>query len=249
MHYKIFFVAVLAVAGMSACKSATVGGNSTDASGSTVATKESTETDPKAILISSMKNLQDVKTWVADVDTSSDASAQSAVKMQVKYAAPDNFQIVTESGVNKMQMISIGKDAFIEANGKWQKAPPSVNIGQMINNWKEMYSEEKLAALKNIQPAGKETVNGKELSVYSYDIDQQAAMPEEAKKQMTDEMKAKLAEVQSENKAKIWIDREKNLPVKLEMTMKMTKPQQVTQNMSVNYIYDREVKIEAPKLP
>jgi outer membrane lipoprotein-sorting protein len=196
-----------------------------------------------------MKSLQDVKTWAADVESTNDMSPQAAMKMQVKYAAPDNFQIETESGANKLQMISVGGEAFLQTNGKWQKAPASLNMEQMINNWRDMFSDQKLAPFKNIEFAGSETINGKDVSVYTYEIDQQAAMPDELKKQMTDEMKTRLAEVESENRAKIWIDRENNLPAKMEMTQKMSKPQQMTQKMSVNYIFDREIKIEAPKLP
>jgi len=121
-------------------------------------------------------------------------------------------------------------------------------MGQMINGWRDMFSDEKLAAFKNIEFVGSETIDGKELSVYTYEIDQQAAMPDELKKQMTEEMKARLAEMESENKAKIWIDRKSKLPSKMELTLKMSKPQQMTQTMSVNYIYDSEIKIEAPTL-
>lgn len=246
---KIFLVAVLVFLTLAACKSETVGENPKESGGGSTAKQAVAESDPKAALVSSMKSFQEEKSWVADVNNSNDVALQAAMKMQVKYSAPDDFQIETASGANKLQMISVGGQTFLQTNGKWQKAPPSVNVGQMINNWKEAFSDQKLQAFRNIEFAGKETVDGKELSIYTYEIDQQAAMPDEMKNQMTDEMKAKLAEVQSENKAKIWIDAEKNLPARMEMTMKMTKPQQVTQKMSVNYDYDREVKIEAPKLP
>ena len=66
---------------------------------------------------------------------------------------------------------------------------------------------------------------------------------------MTDEMKARLAEVKSENKAKIWIDRKNSLPSKMDLTMTMSKPQQMTQKMSVKYAFDEEIKISAPTLP
>jgi len=245
---KIFCVAVLAFLAMTACKSETVGENHKESGTGSASKQTAADLDPKAVLLSSMKSLQEVKSWVADVDSLNDVSPQATMKMQVKYDAPDNFQIETESGANKLQMISVGGETFLQTNGKWQKAPASVNMGQMINNWREMFNDQKLAAFKNIEFAGKETIDGKELSVYTYEIDQAAAMPDEVKKQMTDEMKARLAEMQSENKVKIWIDQEKNLPFRMEMTLKMLKPQEMTQKMSVNYKYDQEVKIEAPKL-
>ena len=147
-----------------------------------------------------------------------------------------------------MQVIAVGGKTYIQMGGKWQEAPASINMAEMINKWKDMFGEDKMDALKNIQSAGKETVDGKELAVYTYEIDQQAAMPEEMKKDMTDEMKKKVAEMKSENKAKIWIDEVKNLPVKMDMTMKMSAPKETTSKVSVNYRYDEDVKIEAPKL-
>lgn len=246
---KIFYVAVLAFLAMTACKSETVSVNPKQLDGSSASKETVAGSDPKAVLVSSMKNLQETQSWVADVDSSNDVSPQANMKMQLKYSAPDNFQIENEAAGNKMQVISVGGETFLQTNGKWQKAPASVNMGQMINNWKEMFNDRKLAAFRNIQFEGKETIDGKELSVYTYEIDTEAAMPDEVKNQMTDEMKTKLAEMQSENKAKIWIDTEKNLPFRMETAMKMSKPKEMTQKMSVNYKYDEEVKIEAPKLP
>ncbi len=250
---KIFCVPVLAFLAMTACQSANVGETpkeiASNSAGSSASKGTLANSDPKTVLVGAMKTLQDAKSWTADVDTSNDTVPQSNAKMQIKYSAPDNFQIENNAAGNKMQIIAVGGKTYIETGGKWQEAPASVNMGQMINNWKEMFSAEKLAAFRNIQFAGNETVDGKELLVYTYEIDQQAAMPEEVKKQMTDEMRARLAETQSENKAKIWIDEAKNLPAKVEMTMKMSKPKEMTQKMSVNYKFDEEVKIEAPKLP
>ncbi len=246
---KIFCVALLGALTITACKSATDAGNSAQSGGgSTAKSSVAADADPKTVLINSMKSLQTVDSWVADIDNSSEGLSMGNAKMQVKYAAPDNFQIETETAGNKMQIISVGKDTFMQTGGKWQKAPDSVNMGQMMGSWREMFSDEKMAAFKNIESAGTETINGKELSVYTYEIDQQAAMPDEVKKQMTEEMLAKMAQVKSENRAKIWIDREKNLPARMEMTMKMSQPQQMTQKMAVNYRYDEAVKIEAPNL-
>ena len=248
MQSKIIYVAFLAFLTLTACKSAAVSENTTQSTNSSTAKTVAADADPKTVLVSSMKALQNAPSWVADIDNSNDAAPQAAAKMRVKYAAPDNFQIENDTAGNKMEIISVGKDTFMQMNGKWQKAPASVNMGQMINNFKDAFSPEKMDAFRNIAFAGKETVDGKELSAYTYEIDQQAAMPEELKSKMTDEMRAQMAEVQSENRAKIWIDTEKNLPAKMEMTMKMSKPQQVTSKVSIRYKYDEAVKIEAPKL-
>lgn len=252
LQYKILCVAALAFTAMTACKSAGVGetaketaGNS--AAGSTVK-ETATNSDPKAALVGSMKALQNVKSWVAEVDNSNDSAPQADTKMQIKYSTPDSFQIETNAAGNKMQIIAVGGKTYIQTGDKWQEAPSSVNMGQMVNNWKEMFSDEKLAAFKNVQFVGKETIDGKELSAYTYEIDQDKAIPEEAKSKMSDEVKAKIAEMQSENKAKVWIDEAKQLPAKMEMAMKISKPKEMTQKLSIKYIYDQEVKIEAPKV-
>lgn len=248
LQYKILCVAMLAFSAMTACKSASVGETPKETASSSTSKETIVNSDPKAVLAGSMKAIQDQKSWIAEVDNSNDAAPQMDAKMQIKYSAPDSFQIENNAAGNKMQMIAVGGKTYIQMGGKWQEAPASVNIGQMINNWKEMFSDEKLAAFKNIRFVGKETVDGKELSAYTYEIDQVKAMPEEVTNEMNDEAKAKLAEMQSENKARVWIDETKNLPAKMEMTMKMSKPKEMTHKISVRYIYDQEVKIEAPEL-
>lgn len=249
---KILCAAFFAFLAMSGCKTAEVGGNSANSSTANSASggKESTKTsaDPKEAIVGSMKNLQQAKSWVADVNMSGDSMPQGNLKMTIKYAAPDSFQMENNIGETKMQIIAVGGKTYMQMGEKWQEAPASVNMAEMINKWKDMFGEDKMDAFKNIQSAGKETLNGKEMAVYTYEIDQQAAMPEEMKKDMTDEVKKKLAEMKSENKAKVWIDESKNLPVKMEMVMKMSTPKEMTQNVSVDYKYDEEVKIEAPKL-
>lgn len=255
LRSKILCVTVLAFTAVTACKTLTVSENAKVAAGESASTAPNSNvretdggSDPKAALLGSMKNLQDVKSWIAEMESSNDAAPNADVKMQIKYLAPDSFQIENNAAGNKMQIVAVGGKTYLQMGGKWQEAPASVDMGQMINNWRDMFSDQKLAAFKNIQAAGKETVDGRELAVYTYEIDQEKAMPDEIKKQMTDEAKTKIAEMRSENKAKMWIDEAKNLPAKMEMTMKMSNPQTMTQKLSVNYIYDREVKIEAPKL-
>lgn len=248
---KILCVAVLAFSALTACKSLGGGETARESNGSSAATG-SRETvanaDPKTALINSMKGLQERQSWVADVETSGDAASNALGKMQIKYAAPDSFQIENNAAGNKMQIVAVGGKTYMQMGGKWQQAPDSVNMGEMISNWKDMFNAEKMAAFKNIQAAGKETIDGRELAIYTYEVDQEKAMPEAMKKEMSDEAKAKIAEVQAENKGKIWVDEGQSLPMRMEMTMKMSKPQTLTQKVAVKYIYDQEVKIEAPKL-
>ena len=247
---KFLCVSALSLLAITGCKTVAVNENSAASSVSSTADSKSTaaNADPKAVLGSAMKNMQTQQSWIADVEMSGDTMPQGSAKMNIKFAAPDSFQMNNEMSGTKMQMIAVGGKTYIQMNDKWQEAPSSVNTAEMINKWRGMFDPEKMDAFKNIQFAGKETIDGKELAVYTYDIDQQAAIPEEMKKDMTVEQKAELAKVQSENKAKLWIDESKNLPAKMDMAMKMSQPQQLSQTISVKYDFDQPVKIEAPKV-
>ena len=250
MQSKKLCVAVLGFLAITACRTATVSENSQELTGNsaTLAREAAPDSDPKAILTDSMKNLQQTKSWIVDVDTSNDAMPQGDSKMRIKYSAPENFHMENETAGNKMQIIAVGGKTYIEFGGKWKESPSSSYMPQMINNFKEMFDDQKLRAFKNIEFAGKEMINGRELSAYTYEIDQEKAMPDDMKKQTTDEARAEIAEMQAENKAKIWIEAGKNLPARMEMTMKVVKPRQITQKMTIDYTYDQEVKIEAPAL-
>ncbi len=204
--------------------------------------------DSKDGLFSSMKNMQNAKFWVADVDVSGDSMPQSNVKMNIKYAAPDSFQMENNMAGNKMQIIAVGGKTYMQIDGKWRQAPSGINMGEMMTKWKDMFDENRFKSFKNVQSAGKETLNGKEMAVYTCEIEQDQAMPEAMKKEMSDEAKARLNEIKAQNSAKIWVDEEKNLPARLEMTVKTTQPKETTGKINVDYKFDEEVKIVAPKL-
>ena len=252
---KILCAAVLAFSVLTACK--LIAGSSktakdpdgSSATNSAAGFKETAaNADAKTALVSSMKNFQNVKTWIAEVDAFNDAVPSDDAKGQIKYVAPDRFQLESQSANRTMHIIAIGGKFYEQADGKWQEASDSFIAEHFINNFKGMFSDQELATFKNIESAGEATVDGKDLAVYTYEIDRKKEMSEETKKKLSDEAKAKIAELQSENKAKIWIDEGANLPAKMEMTMKMSDPQKTTLKFALRYIYDQEVKIEAPEL-
>ena len=252
---KFIFIAVLSVLAIGGCKLAGTGenpANSTASSATSTSSSGSKETtvssNPQDALFSSLKNMQNAQSWVADVDISGDSMSHPQGKMNIKYAAPDSFQMENNMAAGKMQIISVGGKTYMQMGGKWQQAPAGINMGEMINKWKDMFNENSFKSLKNVQSAGKETLNGKEMTVYTYEIDQDQAMPEEMKKEMSDDAKAKLDEIKLQNNGKIWIDKEKNMPARLEMTIKTTKPKETTAKINVDYKFDEDVKIEAPKL-
>ena len=86
---KILCVAVLSLMAMTACQSAAVGDNTKVSTGdsATVAKETAADSDPKTVLVNSMKGLQDKKSWIAEVDTSNDAMPQGDVKMQMGFGS------------------------------------------------------------------------------------------------------------------------------------------------------------------
>lgn len=237
-QHNIFYVIILMVMFVAACKFAGFGGGSGNGLSS----------DPKEAVIGSLKNLQQVKSWSGNMATETNVTPGVSSKADLQYLAPDKFKMEIDAGGSKMEAILIGSDVYLKLPGKdrWQKSSSNEGMGQMFNNWKDMYNDERIKAFKNVQFVGEDTVNGKKNSVYTYDIDSEAAMKEEDKAKMTDETKKMIAGM--ENKAKIWIDADKNLPSKIEITGKTMQPKEMTNKVIFDYNYDKEVKIEAPQL-
>lgn len=233
------YVGVLVLLFVMGCKFAQFGGNT----GLTTANQLS---DPKDVIAGALRNLQTAESWAAEVETLTDAAPQADTKMEIEYAAPDLFHLENNSGGSQFEVIMIGADNYLLNNGKWQKAPAGMNMSQMVNNWKQMYNPENTKAFKDVQFVGEETANGKQTLVYSYRIEPLAGMSDEAKSQMTEAAKTQIADMN--NTAKIWIDHEKRLPVKIEMTTRMTKPKEMTSKLNFDYKFDGKVKIEAPAL-
>lgn len=250
---KFIFIAALSFLMLSGCKmgdtnenAANPAANSATSTSSSGSNETAPSSNPRDALFGALKNMQDEKSWVADVDVSGDSMPQANAKMNIKYAAPDSFQMENDMAGNKMQIIAVGGKTYVQIGGRWQQAPASVNMSEMMTKWKKMFDEDRFKSFKNVQSAGKENLNGKEMAVYTCEIEED--MPAAMKKEMSDDTKAKLDEIKSQNNAKIWIDEEKNLPARLEMTVKTTKPKETTAKINVNYNFDEDVKIEAPKL-
>ncbi len=248
---KFMFIAVLSFLAVGGCKlgsTSEVAVNSTTSTSSSSSKETTSSANPRDVLFGALKNMQNEKPLVADVDISGDSMSHPQGKMNIKYAAPDSFQMENDMAGNKMQIISVGGETYMQMGGKWQQSPSGINMGEMITKWKDMFNENSFKSLKNVKSDGKATLNGKEMTVYTFEIDQDQAMPEAMKKEMSDDTKAKLDEIKSQNNAKIWVDEAKNLPARLEMTVKTTKPKETTAKINVDYKFDEDVKIEAPKL-
>lgn len=139
--------------------------------------------------------------------------------MIMEYVAPDRYRL--KDG-KTMDAIVIGKDFYMNINGKWQKAPGGDMDGKMPT-MRDMLTEEGLKSMKDVEYVGEETVDGKTARVYRYKSDKIKDMP-------------------SFN-AKIWIGKDDELPLKIEID---EGEKNEVKKIVMTYEYDSNIKIEAP---
>lgn len=243
--YKAFWIALLPLFAMMACKTATVSETSNNSSVNSV--ENSSNSEPKNALFSSFKNMENVSSWIADVEMNNDSIPQGGNKLQLKFSKPNNMQMEGTLAGNNVKLISLDGKNYMQLGGKWKELPPSANSNQMTDSFKEMSDIKNQEAFKNVQLVGKETVDGKDLMVYTYEFDKKLADSKEKGNEGKDESKSSLADTEQLIPVKIWIDEKNNLPMRINMTIKSPKSDIADNNLDIKYTYDQEFKIEAPK--
>jgi hypothetical protein len=222
---KISFLTVIALILISfGCGTTTT--NVSNTGNSTVANAPSnTETVKNTGFTPSGNPKEDViKSTVKMQELSSWAAVASSetmpdLTMEMEYSAPDRYHVKREDG----EIIVIGGDTYVKEEDKWEKIPE--NFSEQINAMKKTFTEEGMKAIKDVQMVGKEMVNGKETTAYVYKISGDKNM--------------------GETTTKAWIGNDTGLPVKIEVESKIGK---TTQKLTTNYIYDKQIKIEAPPI-
>jgi hypothetical protein len=178
----------------------------------------SESTDPKEAVQIAFKKFMEAKFYRAIVKTK---NAQASVETEIDFNAPDRFWIKNNLGTMKNEVIAIGNDSYMRMNeGKWSKMPAgkSVSIGDMRGKM----SAEALAAMKDFEAAGKEALNGKETFVYKFK-----------------------STYGGESSSKMWISADSGLPLKVDSEGSYSGNKL---EMSITYDYDKETKIESPKI-
>ena len=118
--------------------------------------------DPKADVVEASKKFLALPYFTANME----GVGQTEIKSQVAYAAPDRFHVKYTGGTGQgMEMIAIGKDMYMNANGKWTKMPSS---GTSIPNLRDSFTEEGLKTLSDVKFEGEDTVDGEAALTYSY---------------------------------------------------------------------------------
>ena len=218
----LFILATLAL-GCSQLRDMAGQGNASDTAASntnTVAPENDTASDSSGIAPSG-----DPKT---DINRMADAfleqrsfrakmvgSGTTPLNLELDYVAPDRFRIKNSQGP---ETVIIGKDLYIEMNGRWQKMPGG--LGASIPDIRKAWDEEGRKWISDAKYVGEEPVNGMPASVYTYHN--------------------KGAEGVGENDSKIWISKAEGLPVRIEANYKSG----TLKSMRIDYFYDENISIE-----
>lgn len=208
---------IVVVLGCKLPSSLTSGGSNKSGSSSSSKGTATGGSDPKQDVVEASKKFIALPYFTANME----GMGQTQIKSQVEYAAPDRFHIKylgagTGSG---MEMIYIGKDSYMNANGKWTKMPSS---NTSIPTLRDSFTEEGLKTLTDVKYEGEDSVDGESALAYSY-------------KNVTPAGNYPFT-------SKIWISEETGLPKKIyvEYTNGTLK------NMTVTYDTETPVTIEPP---
>lgn len=215
----ILFVLAALVIGCKLPDSLT-GKNSSSSGNSSNSTKPSTSgpatasSDPKADIVAASKKFVELPSFTAKMNGTGTADFQTTVV----YIAPDRYHIT--QGGNKMETIIVGKETFMKRGGSWSKLP--VDVGSMIPNLRDSYTEEGLKMLSDAKYIGEETIDGKVALAYTYTNTS--------------------TKIKTPFTSKMWIAKDSGLPLKTIIDYTGIDLKQMT------IVYDTEtpVKIEAP---
>ena len=172
--------------------------------------------DPKADVVAASKKFIDLPFFTANME----GVGQTPIKSQVEYVAPDRYHVKYLGGTGAgMELTWIGKESYMNSNGKWTKMPAS---NTSIPTLRDSFTEEGLKTLADVKFEGEDTVDGKPALAYSY-------------KNVTPVGNYPFT-------SKIWIEQETGVPMKIyvEYTNGTLK------NMTVNYDTKTPVTIEPP---
>ena len=144
-------------------------------------------------------------------------SGQTPMNMELEFVAPDRFRIKNTNGP---EMVIVGKNFYIENEGRWQKMPG--DLGASVPDMRKAWDKEGRKWFTDVKYVGEESVNGNPAYVYTYFN--------------------KGVEGSGANDSKIWISKADGLPVRIEANY-MSGP---LRSMTIDYDYDADISIEPP---
>lgn len=147
----------------------------------------------------------------------SSAFGEKNFTTEVEYVSPDRFRIKSGPGLER---IIIGKDVYMFLGDSWAKLP---SFDGPLPDIREIFRNERDKYFSDVRFVGEETVNGKPSLVYEYKNKGEGNL--------------------GENDSKIWVGKDDGLPLKIESRYKSGN----IKTMVIEYEYDPNIKIEAPK--
>lgn len=116
--------------------------------------------DPAALsaIRQAYMKLAEQKSWRVH---STSVGEKKTTTATISYAQPDRMHIVTDN----VEQIFVGGVAYMKSDGKWQKLP--LNFGNMIEQYRKDPSLIE-SAVGGATVVGKDTVEGKSMTVYRY---------------------------------------------------------------------------------
>ncbi len=135
---------------------------------------------------------------------------------EVEYVSPDRFRIRSGPGLER---IIIGKDVYIFLGDSWAKLP---SYDGELPDIREAFRNERAKFFSDVRFVGEDMVNGTPALVYEYENKGEGSP--------------------ADNESKIWVGKDKGLPLKIESRYMSGS----VKSTIVEYEYDPNIKIEAP---
>ena len=148
-------------------------------------------------------------------------SDQPTITYVGEFVPPDRYHLISDN----IEAIVIGKDAYIKEGEQWILSPIDAEV--ILEGMKGL-AKENMDDILNPTYLGTDTIDGKAVRVYSYEKD------------------TELGGLQVASSNKIWISETDGLPLKVEVT---TETDGVQTTLTSTYVYDEDIKIEAPVTP
>ncbi len=172
--------------------------------------------NPREDIVNASKMFLQLDSFSAQMD----GTGTNEMHAKLEFVAPDSYRISNNVGGRNIETVIVGKDTYVKVGTSWRKVP--VDVGSMIPNLREAFTEEGLKTLNDVNYEAEDTVDGKPALRYSY-----ANVTPKEKTAYT---------------SKLWISSDTGLPLKIVVDYESGPLKQMT----VKYDTETKITIERP---
>jgi hypothetical protein len=201
--------------------------------------------EPLEIVVAAYEALDKKTGFSATMLATNDSRKDTGTLFEVRVASADVYYSSLGSGADKFESVRVGRDQYTkEPGGKWTKsAEPATDSGDKAALiWSEFPRE----ALKNVRALGNLDLNGAEMALYEFEIDEEVI-----NRLVSERMGSKnvLPKSDLDHRVRIWI-RPDGLPVKIEDVRRQSGSRGTIVSLKkvTNIKYDEKIVVEAPKI-